>query len=446
MKKEFPGYFSGSTADVERMWDECIFVLDANVLLNLYRYSDFTCSKLLEVFRSLDDRLWVPHQVVYEYLNNRLPVIGEQSKVYEDAVKKVEVLRKGLESHNQHPFITPATLADSLQLFDRIVLELSENKLVYEKRINSDEIKEQLEFLLEGKVGGGFNREQLEKIIVDGKGRYEQKVPPGFCDTKKGGDSIVFADMCRPYGDYIVWLQIIEKAKEVDKSVVFVTGDTKDDWWSSFQGKTLGPHPQLVQEFLQMVGKNFYMYLPDRFLEKASEYLNQGGTEQAVNEIRDVRQEDLESELLNRVINLSSHGVHSSQDISWISRPGMEAWAGRSSKNIKSKWRRSESDFSKSLELQRLSEQRGYLGEKILQLRAQLDALLAERNSVVDQQAKLFSSGIDTHDERFNESRGHLSYINMKTESLEEDLSALSAQMHAVAIREHALLDDSSEG
>lgn len=294
MKKEFPGHFSGAAEDIEKIWEECIFVLDANVLLNLYRYSDFTCSKLLEVFEALSERLWVPHQVVLEYLNNRLAVIGDVGRVYEDAVKKIDVLSKSLESHNQHPFIKPATLVESERLFKKMVEELNENKLVHAKRISVDEVKDQLQKLLEGKVGAGFSRERLDKVIVDGKARYEQKTPPGFCDVKKGGDSIVFTDICRPYGDYIVWLQILEQAKLLKRSVIFVTGDTKDDWWASFQGKTLGPHPQLVQEFLEQVGRDFYMYPPDRFLERASKYLKQDASEQAVNEIRDIREEDSE--------------------------------------------------------------------------------------------------------------------------------------------------------
>lgn len=290
MKREFPGYFAGASADIEKIWDECFFVLDANVLLNLYRYSDATSSELLGVFRGLADRLWVPHQVVYEYLSNRLPVIGDQSKVYDDSIKKVDALKRSLESHNQHPFVASDILLESVGMFDKLVAELEKNKKNYEKRINNDELKDQLEDLLEGKVGSGFSRERLDKIIVDGKVRYEQKIPPGYCDIKKGGDSVVFSEICRPYGDYIVWLQILEQAKVLGKPVVFVTGDTKDDWWTSFQGRTLGPHPQLVQEFLEFVGKGFYIYTPDRFLEKASEHLKQVASLQAVKEIREVRE------------------------------------------------------------------------------------------------------------------------------------------------------------
>lgn len=297
MKTEFPGFFSTQIDDIDQMWGDCIFVLDANVLLNLYRYSDLTCAKLLDVFEALGERLWIPHQVAFEYLNNRLAVIGEQGKIYDDAVKKVEALKKSLESHNQHPFVSEATLTESSALFARLSSELNENKRVHDKRINSDEIKDKLGVLFDGKVGQAFERAQLERILKDGQERYEQKIPPGFCDVKKASDSIIFDERCRPYGDYIVWLQILDKAKADQKPVIFVTGDAKEDWWYTFQGKTLGPQPKLKEEFLSVVGSSFYMYSPDRFLERASEYLNQDDSEEAVKEIRDIRVDDQENML-----------------------------------------------------------------------------------------------------------------------------------------------------
>ena len=42
MRKTFPGYYRPTEAEFRRLWDKCIFVLDANVLLNLYRYSEET--------------------------------------------------------------------------------------------------------------------------------------------------------------------------------------------------------------------------------------------------------------------------------------------------------------------------------------------------------------------------------------------------------------------
>ncbi|MCU1738832.1 MULTISPECIES: PIN-like domain-containing protein [unclassified Pseudomonas] len=292
MKKEFPGYFANHADDIDKLWENCFFVLDTNVLLNLYRYSDATRAELLQVFHSLSERLWIPHQVAQEYLVNRLQVIGEQAKAYDDSVRKIEVIRKGFENSNYHPFVSVETLAECVAVFERLVEELNSNRAVHEGRISSDEIKDVLESLFEGRVGKGFDRTRLEQIIEQGAIRYEQKVPPGYCDVKKGGDSNVFSDLCKPYGDYIVWLQIIEHAKELGRSVVFVTGDSKDDWWMSFQGKTVGPRPQLIEEFLSETGNSFYMYSPDRFLERANSYLQQETSPEAMSEIQSLHEEE----------------------------------------------------------------------------------------------------------------------------------------------------------
>lgn len=303
MKKEFPGFFANGTSDIEKLWNECIFVLDANVLLSLYRYSDSTRSELLQVFNALAERLWIPNQVAYEYLNNRLTVIGEQSKIYDDAIKKIEALRKSLENNNQHPFVSKETLNTSIENFEKLITELTENRGVHEARINNDEIKDQLEKLLEERVGENFTKEKIEEIIKEGKARYEEKIPPGYCDIKKGGNSTIFLDICKAYGDYIVWLQLIERSKTATKPIIFITGDVKEDWWLLFNGKTIGPQPQLVEEFLSLTGNSFYMYPPDRFLERANAYLQQETSQQAVNEIRDIRSEESELSVFDQILN-----------------------------------------------------------------------------------------------------------------------------------------------
>jgi hypothetical protein len=38
MKKLFPGFYQPIEKEFQSLWKNCIFILDANVLLNLYRY------------------------------------------------------------------------------------------------------------------------------------------------------------------------------------------------------------------------------------------------------------------------------------------------------------------------------------------------------------------------------------------------------------------------
>ncbi|MBK6959376.1 MAG: DUF4935 domain-containing protein [Nitrosomonas sp.] len=49
-------------------------MVDTNVLLNLYRYSEATRKELQEAITSLDGRIFIPHQAANEFLRNRLTV------------------------------------------------------------------------------------------------------------------------------------------------------------------------------------------------------------------------------------------------------------------------------------------------------------------------------------------------------------------------------------
>lgn len=313
MKNKFPGHFPAALNDVEQFWKDCLFVLDTNVLLSLYRYSSSTREEFFRVLASLGERLWIPYQVGREYLDNRLAVIAEQVKVYEDSVKKVEALRSSLEGVTQHPFVSLEALSECQGAFDRLVTEFKVSKSAYEERISNDDILFKISGLLDGKVGDAFDRARLEQVIADGASRYLDKIPPGFSDAKKGGDSPVFDDRCRPYGDYIIWLQVIEKAVAVSKPVVFVTGDSKEDWWVVHHGKTTGPHPKLLREFEELTQNSLYIYTPHQFLQRAGEFLHRETSVQAVKEVRESEQRE---SVVEHGGGLSNFWVESSYGVS----------------------------------------------------------------------------------------------------------------------------------
>src|SRR5205809_889756 len=108
MENLFPGYYQPSDADFKRLWDEAWFIPDANVLLNLYRYTPDTSHKLLEIFQRVGDRLWVPHQAAWEYQEHRLEEIGRQRGAYKRVIEALESARsrlaKDLEAYARHPF------------------------------------------------------------------------------------------------------------------------------------------------------------------------------------------------------------------------------------------------------------------------------------------------------------------------------------------------------
>ncbi len=291
MKDKFPGHFS-TPQSKEDLWQNCIFVFDTNILLNLYRYSDETRTLFIKTLEGLRDRIWIPYRVAAEYLENRLDVIYEQQEEYEKAITDIKKLKGKLENSRQHPFVTSSTMKAVGKSLDNAISELEKNKETHNKRIHDDEIKEFISEIFNERVGDSPVSEDLEKIISEGIERYKQKIPPGYSDIKKQGAEESLTARCRPYGDLIIWKGLLEKAKQDNLPTIFVTDDGKEDWWLRFKGKTLGPRPELIEEFRNTVAQDFYMYLPERFLSMAAEAISENPSKEILDEIRDTRNKE----------------------------------------------------------------------------------------------------------------------------------------------------------
>jgi prefoldin subunit 5 len=307
MKDLFPGHFKESDENIREVWETSLFIFDANILLNLYRYSDTTRNEFLRILDKVKDRAWLPHRAAEEYLNNRLSVIDQQERSYDDSVKSIESLKQGLENARQHPFVSKGIMRKVSSVFDELCNELKDNKSVHTTRISNDEIKDSIARIFENSVGLPYEKERIEQLITEGEERYKQKIPPGFKDSSKSGDSEVFSEKCRKYGDLIVWTQVIDKATELNKGVVLVTDDKKEDWWEKFKGKTVGPRPELVKEFKDRANQTFHMYQADRFLELARENLGEQVSDEIVEEIREVRRRDKLAHRRMKEIELYKH-------------------------------------------------------------------------------------------------------------------------------------------
>ncbi len=292
MKNLFPGYFKEPKKHVKEVWQSCIFMFDTNVLLNLYRYSDKQRDEFLAILKANNDRVWLPNRVAEEYLSNRLNAIDAQENSYNKMIDSIDSLKKDLENSNQHPFISSKMMKEVARNFDELTKELTENKKVHSDRINEDDVRDRILDIFKGKVGLPYNDDKLEEIIKNGENRYQKKIPPGYKDSNKINDIASLEERCKPYGDLIIWFQIIDKAKLDKKPIVLITNDRKEDWWTIFKGRTIGTRPELIKEFKDETDEEFYMYQPNRFLELAMENLNVEVSEELVKETREIRKRD----------------------------------------------------------------------------------------------------------------------------------------------------------
>src|SRR5215831_13305550 len=68
---EFIGFKIASSGEIDTALREAVVAVDANVLLDLYRFRPQTSRDLIKTLRSLGDRLVVPHQALREFWRRR---------------------------------------------------------------------------------------------------------------------------------------------------------------------------------------------------------------------------------------------------------------------------------------------------------------------------------------------------------------------------------------
>ncbi len=292
MKELFPGYYRPSEEDFAQLWKECTFAFDANVLLDLYRYKTETREELLTVLEGLAPRLWLSYQAASEYQKNRLLVIRDQAKAYADLRKTLKdslnKLTADLNTFRKHPFVDIAEISSRLEAVHQLLeQQIDQNEKEHDARfpplrLDQDEIRERIDNLFSGNVGAPCSSDRLAEISRLGETRYKKEIPPGFEDRSKPDDS--------KYGDLILWLQTVEYVKGQKKPIIFVTNDSKKDWWLTLDGKTLSPRPELAEEMFRETGQKSYIYSADQFMEYASSYLEQNVTEEAIAEVKDLQQ------------------------------------------------------------------------------------------------------------------------------------------------------------
>lgn len=309
MRKNFVGYYRPSEEEFKELWNNCLFVLDANVLLDLYRYPQSARGDLLKVLEQVSDRIWIPHQAALEYQENRLSVIAEQVKKFDDvrkilaeSIKGLKGKLNGLQLKRRHPAIDPDGFLNKVEgEFSKFETVLQKLEKEQPDVFSEDILRNQIDDLLNGRVGEPLAEAELEKIYQEGKTRYEQRRPPGYRDLSKGkpaGEKRLFyfcngTVIKREYGDLILWSQIIKEAKTKSiKHLVFITDDEKEDWWwivESKGKKTIGPRPELINEIVHKADVTlFYAYNSERFLKYAEQYLGIEIKQESITQVQEI--------------------------------------------------------------------------------------------------------------------------------------------------------------
>lgn len=275
MKNSFFEYYKNDIDKIRENWEKALFVFDANVLLNFYRYSKETSEKFLQVIKSLGDRVWIPHQVGLEYHKNRLFVISNEMKVFKDFKTKVEAISSEIENQSRNPFFSPDLTNDFQNIKQRVFNEIQIRQAEFENLLLEDKILNDITKIFNGKVGPETNGERLKEIYKSGEDRYKNDLPPGYEDKQKPAP--------RKFGDLVLWFQIIDKSVADKRPIVLIIDDRKEDWWRLHHGLTISPRVELIREFRDMTNQDCMFYKPFNFLS----YLNQFNEEKVSQTVLD---------------------------------------------------------------------------------------------------------------------------------------------------------------
>lgn len=247
----FEGYKSPSLDDQAAVLSKGMVVPDANVLLNLYRYTNDARDNLLTVLERLSDRLWIPHQVLEEFWRNRESVLRDprdtektsremrDSRTQAVARFRAWANRVSLPGDSADPLV--AALEQGFDAALRTIEAYSDSGAAESARdTNKDPVLRRLEPIFTGRVGAPMTSTQYERAVAEALRRIETREPPGYLDKKKEDDYAA--------GDFLVWEQVLCEAADRNCDVLFVTGDVKEDWWRRSSGESRGPRLELVRE------------------------------------------------------------------------------------------------------------------------------------------------------------------------------------------------------
>jgi hypothetical protein len=293
----FRAWFPDSTEDPRRFFTDGLVVVDANVLLGLYRIAPTARDQVLDALERVadDGRLWLPYQAGLEFVRNRRTAVidridrfqralGEVRRRFDTAVTGVvaarrlvqqlvwdserdAVAREDLEKLIAEPAVREALKVWRGELVTRVKALQDAHDIDPDSLRESDPVLDRINVLLQGRIGQPLPYDEMPNLVQHfAEFRSPNQIPPGFEDSVDKGTHLLAA------GDYLLWEEICRKAKQdppPSRLVLLVTDDQKVDW----RGADGQPRAELVDELWARSEVLLRMEPVEGFLEGAKEFL-----------------------------------------------------------------------------------------------------------------------------------------------------------------------------
>lgn len=253
-------YFTES--DFKKYWNDGVIVLDTSLLLFLKQCDKKLAIDIIDILMFKKDNIWIPAHVKEEFYNNK-----QHERIQSGACGRINEFKKRLNSSidkvkNTFSELAQETLSEGYDTLSDVLGQVDINSM-FLNSLSQFEFKastltdENREFLRSGIVETFYNivfsktatplsEAEIHSIEEEGNWRYQNQIPPGYKDKKKNNEN--------DYGDLIIWKEILNKSKEQNKPILFITRDKKIDWFN-LNGKDIeSPRQELFEEVKEQCG------------------------------------------------------------------------------------------------------------------------------------------------------------------------------------------------
>ncbi|MET8786157.1 PIN-like domain-containing protein [Streptomyces sp. NPDC049097] len=291
-----------SAQDAERgaFFTDGLIVLDTNVLLSLYEYTQTSRQEVLSALEQTAGRLWMPYQVGLEFVRGRRSTLESRKRALTEAGqevnKKLMAARKAIveaknlvctqlgkyaradeEIAGLDAFAADGAVDQQLDLYRKefkrhLDMLKADHGLALGSADAEDPVLARVAGLYGAAVGEQPDDEVLRRRLEEATAfRFPNKIPPGFSDSDKDTP-------LKSAGDFLLWEELIAHIRQhppTSLRVLFVSNDTKEDWYEPASASSSSrPWPSLVDELKRRAGADLRIETPLNFYEGIREFLD----------------------------------------------------------------------------------------------------------------------------------------------------------------------------
>ena len=282
MRKTFADFY-GQPKDVKEVWADAYFSFDSSFLLELFDLSAKTRDECIKLLSSIPrEKRFLTFQAAREYHSGVRGVI-QKHKNRKAEVDKITggVTLPGFSSLSKNESFFSADpdevfgahaaiLKEPIEQWKKSITATVAN-LVKQYENDCQVTKKDIADAFDGCVAEPFDDDWLLEKHAIAVVRADSRIPPGYADKESGNKGL------NPYGDVLMWFELLEETERRKKPLIFVTKDSKGDWFAKDENKRiLHPRPELATEMQRVAKQRFILYEFHDFLTTAPSYLGKG--------------------------------------------------------------------------------------------------------------------------------------------------------------------------